>query len=90
MSFLRYLLGGRRHSANAAKERLQLVVIHDRADLTPGMLEMLKSDLIAVLSRHVEIDQPSVQVTLTRDRNQQRLLADIPLAPARARRRPPG
>jgi cell division topological specificity factor len=89
MSFLYNLLGARRHSATAAKERLQLVLIHDRADLTPGLLEVLKNDLIAVVSQHVEIDRPSVQVTLTRERNQQRLLADIPLAPARARRRPP-
>jgi cell division topological specificity factor len=62
-------------------------LIHDRADLSPGKLEALKDDLIAVLSRHVEIDRRSVQVTLTSDRDQQRLVADIPLAPARVRRR---
>jgi septum formation topological specificity factor MinE len=43
-----------------------------------------------VLSRHIEIDRAAVQITLTRDRNQQRLVADIPLAPARARRREAG
>jgi cell division topological specificity factor len=87
MSFFGNWLGGQRRSARAAKERLQLVLIHDRADLSPGKLEALKDDLIAVLSRHVEIDRRSVQVTLTSDRDQQRLVADIPLAPARVRRR---
>ncbi len=75
-------------SAEAAKSRLQFVLVHDRADFPPGKLEALKDDLIQVLSRHIEIDPRSVQISLTRDRNQQRLVADIPLAPPRARRRP--
>ncbi len=80
-------LRGERRSAQAAKERLQLVLIHDRADLPPGKLEALRDDLIATLSRHIEIDTRRVVITLTQDRNQQRLVADIPLAPPRARRR---
>jgi len=80
-------LRGERRSAQAAKERLQLVLIHDRADLPPGKLEALRDDLIATLSRHIEIDTRRVVITLTQDRHQQRLVADIPLAPPRARRR---
>lgn len=91
MSFFQQLLGGgQRRSATSAKERLQLVVVHDRADLSPGKLEALKDELIAVLSQHVEIDRRAVQVTLTRDRERQRLVADIPLASPRARRRQTG
>ena len=90
MNFLERLRGPDRRSAHAAKERLQLVLVHDRADFPPGKLEALKDDLVNVLSRHVEIDRAAVQITLTRDRNQQRLVADIPLAPARARRREAG
>lgn len=78
---------GDRHTARAAKERLQLVLIHDRADLPPGKMEALRDDLIATLSRHIEIDKRLVQISLTHDRHQQRLVADIPLAPPRARRR---
>ncbi len=89
MSFLQRLRGQAR-SARAAKERLQLVLVHDRADLPPGKLEALKDDLIAVLSRHIEIDVRAVHIELTHDRDQQRLVADIPLASARARRRPLG
>lgn len=88
MSLFNQLLGSNRRSARAAKERLQLVLVHDRADLSPGKLEALKDELISVLSRHIEIDQSAVRVTLTRDRETQRLVADIPLAPPRARRRP--
>jgi cell division topological specificity factor len=81
-------LRGETSSAAEAKSRLQFVLVHDRADLPPGKLEALKDELIQVLSRHVEIDPRTVQISLTRERNQQRLVADIPLAAARARRRP--
>jgi len=86
MNFLQRLRG--ESSAATAKNRLQFVLVHDRADLPPGKLEALKDDLIEALSRHIEIDPARVQISLTRERNQQRLVADIPLAPARARRRP--
>ncbi len=86
MNFLNFLTGGSRRTATAAKERLQLVLVHDRADLSPGKLEALKDDMIEVLSRYVEIDHQEVEISLTSDRDQQRLVADIPLAPSRARR----
>jgi len=81
-------LRGEPSSAQDAKSRLQFVLVHDRADLPPGKLEALKNDLIEVLSRHIEIDPHAVQISLTHERNQQRLIANIPLASARARRRP--
>lgn len=87
MNFLERLRVGHRSSARTAKERLQLVLTHDRSGLSPGILEILKDDIIDVLSRHVEIDKRSVRISLTRDGNQQRLVADIPLAPQRSRRR---
>jgi cell division topological specificity factor len=66
-------------SANNAKERLQLVLIHDRTDLTPGELDALKDDLIETISRHIEIDPKAVYISVTHDGRSQRLVADIPL-----------
>jgi cell division topological specificity factor len=86
MNFLERLRADR-SSARTAKERLKFVLIHDRADLPPARLEALKDELITLLSRYVEIDTRAVKVTLTSDRERQRLVADVPLAPARARRR---
>ncbi|HJW91886.1 MAG TPA: cell division topological specificity factor MinE [Anaerolineales bacterium] len=80
------LLGREKKSARMAKERLKLVLIHDRTDLNPGMLELLKDELIAVISRHVEIDSAAVRFEMTQDERRQRLIADIPLLPARRRR----
>lgn len=87
MSLIDRLRVGKRSSAETAKERLQLVLIHDRAGLSPGKLKAIRDDVIEVLSRHVEIDRKAVSFSLTKDRDQQRLVADIPLVPHRARRR---
>jgi cell division topological specificity factor len=82
MSFL----FGRKKSANSAKERLQLVLIHDRTDLTPAELEALKDDLIETISRHIQIDPASVRINMAQDGREQRLLADIPIKSASRRR----
>lgn len=86
MSFFSRLVG-RKNSAESAKERLQLVLIHDRTDLTPTELDSLKDDLIATISRHVEIDPQAVQIGLEKDGRSQRLVADIPLKSMTRRRR---
>ena len=82
MSFL----FGRKKSANSAKERLQLVLIHDRTDLTPAELEALKDDLIATISRHIDIDPMAVRINMAREGREQRLVADIPLKSATRKR----
>lgn len=79
-------LFGRKNSADSAKERLQLVLIHDRTDLTPAELDSLKDDLITTISRHVEIDAAAVQIGMQHDGRSQRLVADIPLKAASRRR----
>lgn len=76
----------RKPSAEDAKERLQLVLVHDRTDLAPGALEALKDDLIAAISRYVEIDTQAVHIAIERQGRSQRLIADIPLRTARERR----
>ena len=78
MSFFDRLFG-KKNSAENAKERLQLVLIHDRTDLTPAELDSLRDDLIATISRHVEIDAQAVQIGMEHDGRSQRLVADIPL-----------
>ncbi len=69
----------RKKSANSAKERLQLVLIHDRTDLSPAQLESLKDALIATISRFIEIDPTAVRINVAQDGREQRLVADIPL-----------
>lgn len=84
MSFFDRLFG-KKNSAESAKERLQLVLIHDRTDLTPSELNSLKDDLIATISRHVEIDPEAMQIGVEHDGRSQRLVADIPIKNAAKR-----
>lgn len=86
MSFLDRLFG-KKNSAESAKERLQLVLVHDRTDLTPAQLDSLKDDLIAAISRHIEIDPQAMQIGVEHDGRSQRLVADIPIKSAARRRR---
>jgi len=85
MSFLDRLFG-KKASADSAKERLQLVLIHDRTNLTPAELDSLRDDLIATISRHVEIDVQAMQIGVEHDGRSQRLVADIPIKSAARRR----
>jgi cell division topological specificity factor len=66
-------------SAVKAKDRLRLVLINDRTDLSSVALEELKDDLLEVLSRYIQIDPNSVKIDITQEGRQQRLIADIPI-----------
>jgi cell division topological specificity factor len=80
MGFLDRLLGrGEPTSREIAKERLQLVLVHDRVKISPATLERMKDELITVISRYVEIEATGVEVSFTQRRNSSRLVADIPV-----------
>jgi cell division topological specificity factor len=85
-SFIDRLFNREPKSAQQAKERLKLVLIHDRTDLSPGELDVMKDELIEVISRYVEIDPSAVRIDMTQEGREQRLIADIPLRPVRRRR----
>ncbi len=84
-SFLDRLLRRETKSARQAKERLKLVLIHDRTDLSPGEMDLLKDELIQVISRHIDIDPDAVQINMTQEGREQRLIADIPVRTVRRR-----
>jgi cell division topological specificity factor len=86
-SFLDRLLGREQSSARQAKDRLKLVLIHDRTDLTPAMMDELKDELISVISRYISIEPEAVRIEMEQEGREQRLIADIPLKTANARRR---
>ncbi len=73
-------------SVTVAKQRLTFVLQFDRAQLSPGQLELIKNDIIAVISRHIEIAREGVEVALEPSG---RLVVEIPLQ-RRPSRLPPG
>ncbi len=70
-------------SRQIAKERLQLVLVHDRVKISPELIDTLKNEIIAVISKHVAIDQDAMEVKLTHGRGFQKLTADIPILGSR-------
>jgi len=88
MSFIQRLFGRSEPSSReTAKQRLQLVLVHDRNQIEPGMLERIKDDIIAVISKHVEIDREHVDISFSRGERENRLTANIPLLSGRSRNR---
>lgn len=83
--WLSRLLGRQPKSANKAKERLQLVLIHDRTDLSPTALASLKDEMIALISKYIEIDPQAVSIEMAQEGREQRLVADIPIRGHRPR-----
>lgn len=81
------LLGRQVNSAGSAKERLQLVLINDRTSLTSNDMENLKNELLAVISRYVDIDPLAVRIAMEHQGREQRLIADIPLKAVPKKRR---
>lgn len=84
--WLDWLKGQKKSSADDAKERLKLVLINDRTDLSPAELDIMKNELLEVISRHIAIDPSSVVITMSQEGREQRLLADIPIKPAPRKR----
>lgn len=70
---------GSQGSKTAAKERLQLVLIHDRTNLSPQLLEVLREEIMRVLSKYMEIDDDGLEVNLDRNDRTVALVANIPI-----------
>jgi len=79
-NFINRIFSKEPSSAEKAKDRLRLVLINDRTDLTAATLESMKDELLEVLSRYIEIDPQSMQINITQEGREQRLIADIPIS----------
>ncbi len=79
MSMLR-LFGGRRASAPVARERLQILLAHERSLRSqPDLLMLLREEILAVVSRHVTLDPDKVIVRMDRGDAVSTLEVDIEL-----------
>lgn len=77
-------------SKDVANERLKLILIHDRADLSPELLDMIKGEIMNVIAKYVEVDNQDVEVKFTKIAEQEgsspALVANIPIKRMRAKR----
>jgi cell division topological specificity factor len=78
LDFLKALFRPERSGATA-KERLRLVLLSDHLSLAPDMVEALKADLFAVLSKYVEIDSEQAEVTFEQREREVAIMASVPI-----------
>jgi cell division topological specificity factor len=74
-----------RTSKSVAKERLKLVLVHDRVDCSPQLLDMIKADILKVIANYAEIEEDGLEIKMSKVRGDQdympvsALVANIPL-----------
>ena len=66
-------------SKEIAKDRLKVVLIHDRANISPEVMQALKNDIIEVISHYMDINKNEIDISLENDDNSVALLANIPV-----------
>lgn len=66
-------------SKDVARERLRLVLIHDRSMVSPELIAALKEDLIQVIQQYMDIDVESLLVNLENEDDSVALIANIPI-----------
>jgi cell division topological specificity factor len=72
MSFLSFLLGQNKQSASLAKERLQIILAHERSARSPrrpDYLPALQRELLGVVSKYVKVQAKDIQVSFESQRN---------------------
>jgi cell division topological specificity factor len=80
MGLLDYFRSERKGTARVAKERLQILVAHERAERNkPSYLPQLQRDILAVIRKYVTVDQDAISVNLERDDTQEILELNIVL-----------
>lgn len=66
-------------SKAVARERLRLVLIHDRASVSPNLLNTMKEELIRVIREYMDIDEESLVVNFENEEDSVALVANIPI-----------
>lgn len=55
----------KKNSSDVAKDRLKLVLVSDRANCSPEVMEMIKNDIIKVISKYLEVDAEGLDIQIT-------------------------
>ena len=72
----------RRSSGEVAKDRLKLLLVSDRSNCSPETMELIKNDIIKVISKYMEIDSEGLDIQITQNHDESEgpaLYANIPI-----------
>lgn len=76
----------KKSSGTIAKDRLKLLLVSDRANCSPDVMEMIKNDIIQVISKYMEIDAEGLDIQITQmdlDGNEEMCRHYTPISPSR-------
>ncbi len=85
LDFIKAFSSESKTSKSVAKERLKLVLVHDRVDCSPQLLDLIKSDILKVIANYAEIEEEGLEIKMSKSRGEQEdmtvsaLVANIPL-----------
>jgi cell division topological specificity factor len=80
MGVFEFMIGRKKPTpSEVAKSRLKVVLVHDRMKISPELLELIKSELLAAISRRLEVDEQHMQISMARESGWDKLLADVPV-----------
>lgn len=68
-----------RNSRQEVKNRLKLVLAHDRSDLTPQMIESMRREILEVVSKYVDLDSDAMDFALENNSRVTALVANLPI-----------
>ena len=89
LELIERLFGRNNSSGVDAKRRLKLVIANDRSGLSQEMLEMMRRDILEVVSRDVEIDSEEMELSLESDQRMTALIANLPVRRVKRKRTAP-
>lgn len=80
MGVFEFMIGRKKPTpGELAKERLKVVLVHDRMKVSPELLEVIKAELLSVLSRRLDVDENQMQIQLSRESGLDKLQTNVPI-----------
>jgi cell division topological specificity factor len=89
MSFFKNLTNNRPTPKEVAKDRLKLILIHDRGEIAPEIIEKIREEILEVISKYIDIQVDDVEISVNKSddqgENTSALIANIPIKGVRGR-----
>ena len=80
MEALMKIFGKKEPSGKVARNRLKVVLVHDRINISPEIMENMRNDIVKVISKYVDIDMNAMEMSLANDDDSVALVANIPVS----------
>ena len=80
LDLVKKIFGKKEPSGKVARNRLKVVLVHDRINISPEIMENMRNDIVKVISKYVDIDMNAMEMSLANDDDSVALVANIPVS----------